>query len=802
MSLLLKNTTGNPTPDQFPSLKDDSREKYVTERINLTGQIAQLILGELSRLHNDHSREVAAWFTLWKEHCDRYFDLHAAETILADDVRGVAAGTRLFLAHSYGKIVLDEIVRIALGPTGNDALSGGLYDWIGCFSNADLNSLRSELRNTISINAAELGPIECSDLIATVYQEIFPPALRHLLGEYYTPSWLVEYCLKKVEQRLRKSGAQVTVFDPAAGSGSFLAHYIARIGNGTHSTRHNIVGFDINPLAVDFCRANALLSVSKVSDWPQFSIRVHLTDAVVDPIPDSGGPLFRTKDEYQRTILGVTFNNGEVQESDLETALKPFCLSTHSRNAFFRTLKRYISDAFAGTIKVGADVIVGNPPWISWDGLTRKYRDALAPQWSASTLVVNSGWRAKVSAGKTDFSSLFVYRAAQRHAAPGATMVFVLPLSLFQSHLAGAGFRTFSTTENRKFGLVELNDFSQIKVFPDAVNRTSVGTFLVDTKPEYPIQYLNWSIRNDRSDDQLTCVSSLGGPLIPSELSSPIVAFRPGQTELETVAGKSDYRARGGVNTGGANTILWLEVLSETDAFCQVRNVGRSRRGSSPVVTAEVEKAAVYPLLCGADLHRWRAIPSRSILLLYEPDCPKKALPLSYVQTNLPKAYEFVSRFRSELEGRKEYFRWGCSGPFYEVYRIGPYTFCPIKVLWQHTGYRKSLRVSVVDDRGRRPAIPDQKAILIPFADLEEAHYVCAFLSSSPTATLLDRYLGTDASTHILDYMALRQFRPDNLDHQRLAKLSISAHKAATQQSPVKDFEEEIDGIVKHLMRK
>ena len=444
---------------------------------------------------------------------------------------------------------------------------------------------------------------------------------------------------------------------------------------------------------------------------------------------------------------------------------------------------------------------MGNPPWITWDGLTRGYRERVAPQWATSTLVTNKGWKAKVAAGKTDFSSLFVYRAAQRYAALNATMVFVLPLSLFQSRLAGAGFRTFRTAEGRSFAPAQIDDFSDVKVFPDAVNRTSVGIFLVDRDSKFPIAYETW--RADPSGHgHLNCASALAGPLDPSEGNSPIVAFDEGRSELETLVGKSDYRARGGVNTGGANTILWLEVLGATKSYLKVRNVGKSRRSASAVIVAEVERDAVHPLLCGTDMRRWRAVPGKSILALYSPDQPKKAMPVNVVKERFPKAFEFVSNFRSELEARREYHRWGCSGPFYEVYRIGPYTFSPIKVVWQHTGYRKSLNISVIDDRGRPLIIPDQKAILIPFEELEEAHYVCAFLSSSVTAGLLDRYLGTDASTHILDYVALRRFVPRSKDHQRLAQLSVSAHAAVAKSLPVAEIEREIDAVVGSLLHK
>jgi len=64
---------------------------------------------------------------------------------------------------------------------------------------------------------------------------------------------------------------------------------------------------------------------------------------------------------------------------------------------------------------------------------------------------------------------------------------------------------------------------------------------------------------------------------------------------------------------------------------------------------------------------------------------------------------------------------------------------------------------------------------------------------------LLDRYLGTDASTHILDYVALRKFAPCKEEHRRLAALSILAHQAAD--ADVASFEKEIDAIVTGLLR-
>ncbi len=56
-----------------------SREKHapLIDMVRLGGPTAQRILGRLSCLHGG-ARDPNPWFTLWREHCGRYFDLDAA----------------------------------------------------------------------------------------------------------------------------------------------------------------------------------------------------------------------------------------------------------------------------------------------------------------------------------------------------------------------------------------------------------------------------------------------------------------------------------------------------------------------------------------------------------------------------------------------------------------------------------------------------------------------------------------------------------------------------------------------------
>jgi hypothetical protein len=158
-----------------------------------------------------------------------------------------------------------------------------------------------------------LSALDCSDLLATVYQEILPSPLRHLLGEYYTPSWLVDYCVSHAEKRRSQSRPGITIMDPAVGSGSFLAHYIIQLASLRSPLTIKIVGFDVNPLAIDFCYANAMLAISKSSansSLASFQLCIHLSDSVVDPISQTDGPLFRETIRREKNVLGVTFVDG------------------------------------------------------------------------------------------------------------------------------------------------------------------------------------------------------------------------------------------------------------------------------------------------------------------------------------------------------------------------------------------------------------------------------------------------------------------------------------------------------------
>ncbi len=160
-----------------------------------------------------------------------------------------------------------------------------------------------------------LEPEWTRDLLQKLYELIVPRKLRHDLGEYYTPDWLAGYVVDK-------SGYKGTIgsrfLDPSCGSGTFLIHAINKAvkhsdGDEKNTARHilkNIVGFDLNPIAVLSARTNYLIAFSKFIPYIRpISIPVYLCDSVLTPsyYVDDGNLPFENSIIFTTTKEDYTF---------------------------------------------------------------------------------------------------------------------------------------------------------------------------------------------------------------------------------------------------------------------------------------------------------------------------------------------------------------------------------------------------------------------------------------------------------------------------------------------------------------
>ncbi|MCC6014920.1 MAG: class I SAM-dependent DNA methyltransferase, partial [Desulfurococcaceae archaeon] len=354
-----------------------------------------------------------------------------------------------------------------------------------------------------------------------------PSDLRHKLGEYYTPDWLANLILDEVGlslDNLRKMGEEdplepleLRILDPACGSGTFLILYISRLRR--YAEEHflldallnyvldNVVGYDLNPLAVLTARTNYLLAIADLLAYARGSIEipVYLADSIM--IEKRAGLygntyILRTvvgefeipativeKGLLQRIlaeIVGYLESRYSVEDfkKRMEYAYKLDQKEISILVGFYEKLLKLeeegkngvwisiIRNAFAPILKGKFDYVVGNPPWVNWENLPDTYREISKGLWKYYGLTEMMG---KVGLGKVkrDLAMLFLVRSLDLYLKDRGKLGFLMPFTAFKVQ-AGAGFRRFLARKTKVHivhDLVTLYPFGRGK--KGAVNRTS-----------------------------------------------------------------------------------------------------------------------------------------------------------------------------------------------------------------------------------------------------------------------------------------------------------------------------------------
>ncbi len=169
----------------------------------------------------------------------------------------------LFSATTYYALLIRFLVRKILGDGfRQSALGWDEWRWTDRLMGAVGNRLELAVeRHGVNGEGEGLGP---GDLFLLLYQTVFPRAVRHATGEYYTPAWLARAMLDEAGY---SGQAGCRLLDPACGSGVFLMEAIRRIrdqaepADSLHRILTGVVGFDLNPLAVLTARANFLIAI-------------------------------------------------------------------------------------------------------------------------------------------------------------------------------------------------------------------------------------------------------------------------------------------------------------------------------------------------------------------------------------------------------------------------------------------------------------------------------------------------------------------------------------------------------------
>lgn len=723
----------------------------------------------------------------------------------------------------------------------------------------------------------DTDPDGTRDLLKKLYQNLMPPRLRHDLGEYYTPDWLAEQVLNQLHggspDRIPRSPDE-RLLDPACGSGTFLVLHIKAIRQHARDvllpTRKltprqllekivtNVVGYDLNPLAVISARTNYLLALGDLLDQihGEIDIPIYLADSVAPPAPSTqlgaaGTVPFPTavgQFAIPYSLLKANYIDelANLLEESVCTKLEPeafrrrLCASVpldpakDARDialldALYEQLRdldrqringiwaRIIKNAFAPVFQPGFDCIAGNPPWINWENLPDEYRNRTAWLWHRYHLFAEKESKARLASdrSKADISALMFYVAMDRYLKRGGRLGFVITQTVFKTEAGTRGFRRFELPERRPIRVAYVDDMSALQPFEGATNRTAVVIAERDRQTKYPVAYGYWRKKTRGSslaiDSELTEVSSLttrsqwvAQPVSATDPLSPWITGRQkAVNRIARVIGPSPYHsdAREGSNTRGANGIYWVQQVGVRNDGCLLvaNEVDSGRRREVQSVQVAVEPDHVFPLLRGKDVGRWSANPVLSILLPYDSGSASCPIPQSELP---PKTLAFFRHFERELSGRSSFRNFDPgSGCFYEMYNVGPYTFAPSKVVWREQASFLTCAVVGRADGGK-PIVPDHKLMICPCGNEEEGHYVCALLNCSIAQFIVKSYaLETSVSTHVLNYVCIPKFDAANRLHRLLAQSGAACHaaKAASDDGKLTHLEARNDELAAEL---
>jgi methylase of polypeptide subunit release factors len=703
---------------------------------------------------------------------------------------------------------------------------------------------------------ATIDPDATRDLLKKLYQYLLPRRVRHDLGEFYTPDWLAERLIRQVGY---DGNPDKRVLDPSCGSGTILSlcirkafdyadRYLVRPEDLVKKLLTNIVGFDLNPLAVIAARTNFLLSLGTlIKKAPRIDIPVYFCDSILTPaefategelrlggrdrnvrtsvgtfsfpseviekekiervcgLIEQSVELTRTREQFLER-LRVTVGSLDAHAEKLLTAVFASIakLNDDGRNGIWaRILKNQFAPVFVG--KGTFDFVIGNPPWVNWQSLSDSYREETWKLWETYGLFSLAGHAARLGGGKKDLSMLFTYACLDNYVKDGGRLGFIITQSLFKTKGAGDGFRRFRLGDGAHFQVLQVDDLSDFQPFEGATNRTAIVTFQKGRPTKYPLPYVYWRKKlglsvspDDDLDEVIEKIETKfwrAQPINPDDPQSPWLTARPkALAALRGTFGSSPYIAHAGPCTW-ANGVYWLRITGKrNDGAVIVENVTDSAKREVQKVQAAIETDLIYPILRGRDIRRWASSASLYLLQVQDP-VKRRGYDEDWLKQELPLTYGYLEGFEVALKERSGFKKFFCDdgdihrakAPFYTIYNVGQYTLSPFKVMWGRVADEIDAAVAgPKEDKflGERVQIP-YECMAVSFDNEVEAHFLCALINSAPARMTIKSYIVLHPDAHVLEHVRLPRFDPMDTRHHRLAELSAQAHQLAAENTEV-----------------
>lgn len=347
--------------------------------------------------------------------------------------------------------------------------------------------------------------LETADIFKDLYMDFIPQEVRHSLGEYYTPDWLVDHIVDEAISRYGDNDTW-TGIDPCCGSGIFVLKMVDRIvadkdsENICESDRvklldelqHRVIGIDINPLSALTSRVNYFLAISRfIHPGDNVEIPIYVGDSAVMPKRITMG----MTECYQYVIETTFAENGENKEieatlpvsfvendtflqtmdniqtyvksdnadvlndflidsigsvatdPEIQTAVRSFAetLTELHRNNWDGIWVRIVSNFMLIARISSRDIIVGNPPWVKWEYLPEHYAKKLKDACFERDMFSGQSYMGAIS---LNICAAIAIMTASAWLSQDGVLAFLMPRNLLTQD-SYEGFRNFKLAAPR-----------------------------------------------------------------------------------------------------------------------------------------------------------------------------------------------------------------------------------------------------------------------------------------------------------------------------------------------------------------
>ncbi len=450
-------------------------------------------------------------------------------------------------------------------------------------------------------------------------------------------------------RRLDEGLADITICDPAVGSGAFLVGMMTEVvrarsaltpyfndvneRNPYHFKRHAIqnclYGVDIDLGAVE---------IAKLRLWLSLVVDEEETDQI-KPLPNllykvvAGNSLLRVEKtlfnqkafQELETLRPLFFDESDAeQKASLKHRIDDLIHQlTNGREIFDFSI--YFSEVYHK--RAGFDVMLANPPYVEFKNLAVQIKASLTGYVSTK--------------GKYDLYIPFLERSVDL-ASGNSVITFICP-TRFMHRDYGKAIRAFLRGNVQ---ILEIIDFSDLQIFEGAMNYTGVFVFAKPHNANYQFSYRKFE--NDTSLTQTELAAALFDkqgcghlPVVPissSDLSS--VSWYFGNSSQSSLIAK--------LKAAGKPLRDWC------DGIYQGISTGKDEVfivTSDELEEWSIEPEIIQPMLKGKDIKRY-SLEWSEHFLVYPYDEQGKVFSEASLRSDFPNAYRYLQKMRPKLGGR------------------------------------------------------------------------------------------------------------------------------------------------------